>query len=143
MYFLRSRPPGSDDRDTDLFLCDTNTCKFDAECLRIGEMVTCICDLKVRPRRPLSHFWHLALMSDCFECNTVSQLAHTSLMSLNRNCRSIKLWLLLHVAIMHEGCCESNFLLCSGGFSSVFNDLFYVHLNVCQSKMSSLHPTSF
>uniref|UniRef100_A0A3B3HQJ5 Transmembrane protein with EGF-like and two follistatin-like domains 2a n=1 Tax=Oryzias latipes TaxID=8090 RepID=A0A3B3HQJ5_ORYLA len=37
---------GSDDRDTDLFLCDTNTCKFDAECLRIGEMVTCICDLK-------------------------------------------------------------------------------------------------
>ncbi|XP_039883577.1 tomoregulin-2a [Simochromis diagramma] len=37
---------GSDDRDTDLFLCDTNTCKFDGECLRIGNMVTCICDFK-------------------------------------------------------------------------------------------------
>lgn len=42
-------PPGFDDRDTDLFLCDTNTCKFDGECLRIGNMVTCICDFKVRP----------------------------------------------------------------------------------------------
>lgn len=40
---------GFDDRDTDLFLCDTNTCKFDGECLRIGNMVTCICDFKVRP----------------------------------------------------------------------------------------------
>lgn len=40
-------PPGFDDRDTDLFLCDTNTCKFDGECLRIGNMVTCICDFKV------------------------------------------------------------------------------------------------
>ncbi|KAI3356512.1 hypothetical protein L3Q82_017722, partial [Scortum barcoo] len=38
--------PGFDDRDTDLFLCDTNTCKFDGECLRIGNMVTCICDFK-------------------------------------------------------------------------------------------------
>uniref|UniRef100_A0A3Q3KEU2 Transmembrane protein with EGF-like and two follistatin-like domains 2a n=1 Tax=Monopterus albus TaxID=43700 RepID=A0A3Q3KEU2_MONAL len=37
---------GYDDRDTDLFLCDTNTCKFDGECLRIGNMVTCICDFK-------------------------------------------------------------------------------------------------
>ncbi|CAN9497999.1 unnamed protein product [Ophioblennius macclurei] len=37
---------GFDDRDTDLFLCDTNTCKFDGECLRIGNMVTCICDFK-------------------------------------------------------------------------------------------------
>ncbi|KAM9364077.1 tomoregulin-2-like isoform 2-T2 [Pholidichthys leucotaenia] len=37
---------GFDDRDTDLFLCDTNTCKFDGECLRIGDMVTCICDFK-------------------------------------------------------------------------------------------------
>ena len=42
-------PPGFDDRDTDLFLCDTNTCKFDGECLRLGNMVTCICDFKVRP----------------------------------------------------------------------------------------------
>ncbi|XP_061698243.1 tomoregulin-2-like [Syngnathoides biaculeatus] len=39
---------GFDDRDTDLFLCDTNTCKFDGECLRIGNMVTCICDFKLR-----------------------------------------------------------------------------------------------
>lgn len=39
---------GFDDRDTDLFLCDTNTCKFDGECLRIGETVTCICNFKVR-----------------------------------------------------------------------------------------------
>ncbi|KAF0026125.1 hypothetical protein F2P81_020862 [Scophthalmus maximus] len=38
---------GFDDRDTDLFLCDTNTCKFDGECLRIGNMVTCICDFKM------------------------------------------------------------------------------------------------
>ncbi|XP_061579908.1 tomoregulin-2a isoform X2 [Cololabis saira] len=37
---------GFDDRDTDMFLCDTNTCKFDGECLRIGNMVTCICDFK-------------------------------------------------------------------------------------------------
>ncbi|XP_014019386.1 tomoregulin-2a [Salmo salar] len=37
---------GFDDRDTDLFLCDTNTCKFDGECLRIGETVTCICNFK-------------------------------------------------------------------------------------------------
>ncbi|CAF98984.1 unnamed protein product [Tetraodon nigroviridis] len=36
---------GFDDRDTDLFLCDTNTCKFDGECLRIGNMVTCISHL--------------------------------------------------------------------------------------------------
>lgn len=35
-----------DDRDTDLFLCDTNTCKFDGECLRIGDIITCICDFK-------------------------------------------------------------------------------------------------
>lgn len=34
------------DRDTDLFLCDTNTCKFDGECLRIGDIITCICDFK-------------------------------------------------------------------------------------------------
>ncbi|KAJ3591678.1 hypothetical protein NHX12_006810, partial [Muraenolepis orangiensis] len=37
---------GFDDRDTDLFLCDTNTCQFDGECLRIGDTVTCICDFK-------------------------------------------------------------------------------------------------
>lgn len=42
-------PAGFDDRDTDMFLCDTNTCKFDGECLRIGNMVTCICDFKVTP----------------------------------------------------------------------------------------------
>ncbi|XP_063070381.1 tomoregulin-2a isoform X2 [Engraulis encrasicolus] len=34
------------DLDTDLFLCDTNTCKFDGECLRIGDIITCICDFK-------------------------------------------------------------------------------------------------
>uniref|UniRef100_A0A671T911 Tomoregulin-2-like n=1 Tax=Sinocyclocheilus anshuiensis TaxID=1608454 RepID=A0A671T911_9TELE len=34
------------EQDTDLFLCDTNTCKFDGECLRIGDTVTCICDFK-------------------------------------------------------------------------------------------------
>lgn len=50
-------PPGFDDRDTDLFLCDTNTCKFDGECLRIGNMVTCICDFKVRLRCNVSVFW--------------------------------------------------------------------------------------
>lgn len=49
MSFVGFGPPGFDDRDTDLFLCDTNTCKFDGECLRIGNMVTCICDFKVRP----------------------------------------------------------------------------------------------
>ncbi|XP_015214296.1 tomoregulin-2a [Lepisosteus oculatus] len=37
---------GYDDRDTDLFLCDTNTCKFDGECLRIGDTVTCVCEFK-------------------------------------------------------------------------------------------------
>ncbi|XP_076854486.1 tomoregulin-2a isoform X2 [Brachyhypopomus gauderio] len=37
---------GDDDRETDLFLCDTNTCKFDGECLRIGDIITCICDFK-------------------------------------------------------------------------------------------------
>ncbi|XP_028847560.1 tomoregulin-2a isoform X1 [Denticeps clupeoides] len=37
---------GYDDRDTDLFTCDTNTCKFDGECLRIGDIITCICDFK-------------------------------------------------------------------------------------------------
>ncbi|TSM60571.1 Tomoregulin-2 [Bagarius yarrelli] len=37
---------GDDERDTDLFLCDTNTCKFDGECLRIGDIITCICDFK-------------------------------------------------------------------------------------------------
>ncbi|KAM9805044.1 tomoregulin-2a [Neosynchiropus ocellatus] len=35
-----------DDRDNDMFLCDTNTCKFDGECLRIGNIVMCICDFK-------------------------------------------------------------------------------------------------
>ncbi|XP_076118983.1 tomoregulin-2-like [Alosa pseudoharengus] len=34
------------DPDTDLFLCDTNSCKFDGECLRIGDIITCICDFK-------------------------------------------------------------------------------------------------
>lgn len=38
---------GFEEQDTDLFLCDTNTCKFDGECLRIGDTVTCICDFKV------------------------------------------------------------------------------------------------
>lgn len=37
---------GFDEQDTDLFLCDTNTCKYDGECLRIGDTVTCICDFK-------------------------------------------------------------------------------------------------
>ncbi|RXM27817.1 Tomoregulin-2 [Acipenser ruthenus] len=37
---------GFDDRDNDLFLCDTNTCKFDGECLQIGETVTCVCEFK-------------------------------------------------------------------------------------------------
>ncbi|KAM9305130.1 tomoregulin-2 [Gastrophryne carolinensis] len=35
-----------DDRENDLFLCDTNTCKFDGECLRIGDSVTCDCQFK-------------------------------------------------------------------------------------------------
>ncbi|XP_010079883.1 PREDICTED: tomoregulin-2-like, partial [Pterocles gutturalis] len=35
-----------DDRENDLFLCDTNTCKFDGECLRIGDSVTCVCQFK-------------------------------------------------------------------------------------------------
>ncbi|ETE66847.1 hypothetical protein L345_07369, partial [Ophiophagus hannah] len=35
-----------DDRENDLFLCDTNTCKFDGECLRIGDTVTCVCQFK-------------------------------------------------------------------------------------------------
>ncbi|KAK2500367.1 hypothetical protein MC885_015021 [Smutsia gigantea] len=39
---------GYDDRENDLFLCDTNTCKFDGECLRIGDTVTCVCQFKVR-----------------------------------------------------------------------------------------------
>ncbi|XP_048091147.1 tomoregulin-2 isoform X1 [Alosa alosa] len=37
---------GFDEQDTDLFLCDTNTCKYDGECLRIGDSVTCICNFK-------------------------------------------------------------------------------------------------
>ncbi|CAH2306591.1 tomoregulin-2 [Pelobates cultripes] len=37
---------GFDDRENDLFLCDTNTCKFDGECLRIGDTVTCDCQFK-------------------------------------------------------------------------------------------------
>ncbi|CAH6791625.1 Tmeff2 [Phodopus roborovskii] len=37
---------GFDDRENDLFLCDTNTCKFDGECLRIGDTVTCVCQFK-------------------------------------------------------------------------------------------------
>ncbi|KAJ1065172.1 hypothetical protein K5549_005981 [Capra hircus] len=37
---------GYDDRENDLFLCDTNTCKFDGECLRIGDTVTCVCQFK-------------------------------------------------------------------------------------------------
>lgn len=53
-------PAGFDDRDTDLFLCDTNTCKFDGECLRIGNMVTCICDFKVRPALFLFLFFSAA-----------------------------------------------------------------------------------
>ncbi|XP_010567361.1 PREDICTED: tomoregulin-2 [Haliaeetus leucocephalus] len=38
--------PRYDDRENDLFLCDTNTCKFDGECLRIGDSVTCVCQFK-------------------------------------------------------------------------------------------------
>ncbi|XP_075687391.1 tomoregulin-2 isoform X1 [Rhinoderma darwinii] len=37
---------GFDDRENDLFLCDTNTCKFDGQCLRIGDSVTCDCQFK-------------------------------------------------------------------------------------------------
>ncbi|XP_053328163.1 tomoregulin-2 isoform X3 [Spea bombifrons] len=37
---------GFDDRENDLFLCDTNTCKFDGECLKIGDTVTCDCQFK-------------------------------------------------------------------------------------------------
>ncbi|XP_063068023.1 tomoregulin-2-like [Engraulis encrasicolus] len=37
---------GFEEQDTDLFTCDTNTCKFDGECLKIGDTVTCICDFK-------------------------------------------------------------------------------------------------
>lgn len=43
---------GFEEQDTDLFLCDTNTCKFDGECLRIGDTVTCICDFKVGTNAP-------------------------------------------------------------------------------------------
>ncbi|CAL8378260.1 unnamed protein product [Gadus morhua 'NCC'] len=34
------------DQDTDLIFCDRNTCKFDGECLRISDIVMCICDFK-------------------------------------------------------------------------------------------------
>ncbi|XP_078260255.1 tomoregulin-2a isoform X2 [Rhinoraja longicauda] len=37
---------GFDDREHDLFLCDVNTCQFGGECLRIGETITCDCQLK-------------------------------------------------------------------------------------------------
>ncbi|KAG8147164.1 hypothetical protein E2320_022875, partial [Naja naja] len=40
-------------RENDLFLCDTKTCKFDRECLRIGDTVTCVCQFK--GRRWISH----------------------------------------------------------------------------------------
>uniref|UniRef100_A0A4W3JGV3 Transmembrane protein with EGF-like and two follistatin-like domains 2a n=1 Tax=Callorhinchus milii TaxID=7868 RepID=A0A4W3JGV3_CALMI len=39
---------GFDDREHDLFLCDTNTCQFGGECLRIGQTITCDCQFKVR-----------------------------------------------------------------------------------------------
>lgn len=50
---------GYDDRENDLFLCDTNTCKFDGECLRIGDSVTCVCQFKVRRLifPSLIHWW--------------------------------------------------------------------------------------
>ncbi|XP_067891763.1 tomoregulin-2a [Heterodontus francisci] len=37
---------GFDDREHDLFLCDINACQFGGECLRIGETITCDCQLK-------------------------------------------------------------------------------------------------
>ncbi|XP_046902622.1 tomoregulin-2a isoform X1 [Hypomesus transpacificus] len=37
---------GADDGETDLFLCDINTCKYDGECMRIGDSITCICNFK-------------------------------------------------------------------------------------------------
>ncbi|XP_042192231.1 tomoregulin-2a isoform X2 [Callorhinchus milii] len=37
---------GFDDREHDLFLCDTNTCQFGGECLRIGQTITCDCQFK-------------------------------------------------------------------------------------------------
>lgn len=62
-------PPGFDDRDTDLFLCDTNTCKFEGECLRIGNMVTCICDFKVRPWMLVWRFF--LSFAGCLCCDVV------------------------------------------------------------------------
>lgn len=54
---------GYDDRENDLFLCDTNTCKFDGECLRIGDSVTCVCQFKVRRLifPSLIHYWSYKL----------------------------------------------------------------------------------
>ncbi|XP_043931145.1 tomoregulin-2 isoform X1 [Protopterus annectens] len=37
---------GYDDKDNDLVLCDTNLCKFDAECLIIGNSAVCVCQFK-------------------------------------------------------------------------------------------------
>ncbi|KAL1022299.1 hypothetical protein UPYG_G00024820 [Umbra pygmaea] len=35
-----------EEKDTDVFHCDTESCLYDGECLKIGETTTCICDFK-------------------------------------------------------------------------------------------------
>ena len=47
-FFFVFDGAGADDGETDLFLCDINTCKYDGECMRIGDSITCICNFKVR-----------------------------------------------------------------------------------------------
>ncbi|KAG8147205.1 hypothetical protein E2320_022755, partial [Naja naja] len=65
---------GYDDRENDLFLCDTKTCKFDRECLRIGDTVTCVCHFK--GRRWISHSFDFVIVgyddreNDLFLCDT-------------------------------------------------------------------------
>ncbi len=60
---------GFEEQDTDLFLCDTNTCKFDGECLRIGDTVTCICDFKVGISAP--HTFASFISTTCWRCDIV------------------------------------------------------------------------
>ncbi len=73
---------GFEEQDTDLFLCDTNTCKFDGECLRIGDTVTCICDFKVGISAP--HTFASFISTTCWRCDIVKGITTRGVSKLSQ-----------------------------------------------------------
>lgn len=55
----------SEERDS-VFQCDTDSCQYDGECLKIAETMTCVCDFKVSISLSLCFSFFLSVSSSLF-----------------------------------------------------------------------------